>query len=269
MKIENLDLYALKYFFDSVECQSLTKAAELNYVTRSAISQSIARLELWAERQLTTHEKKNFRLTNEGVIFYRQMKGSYEAFKQSLNTPLSNAQSLRIGCTASVTDALLLPALRKVNIQDLHLITGTSAQLIQRLQDREINIAIYLGESDPADKNEIVLKSGNFILASKTGQLTSQIITTENRPEVTELNRVLVKKKNASTAKLTVESWSLCAQLSADLGYACLIPDFLLGQKLKKIRLKDFTHPYHVIIKFNSPEKLTDSEAQLLKLLRS
>lgn len=47
MKIENLNLSALKYFLDTVETKSLTKAADLNHVSRPAISQAILRLEDW------------------------------------------------------------------------------------------------------------------------------------------------------------------------------------------------------------------------------
>lgn len=269
MKLENLDLYALKYFFDTVESQSLTKASEINFITRSAISQSILRLENWAGKKLTTHEKKSFRLTTEGENFYRQMKGSFEEFKRSLTTPLANAKSLRIGCSASVAEAILFPALQKLSsVQNLHLITGTSAQLNQRLNDNDINIAIYIGDKNPSDKNEFVLESGSFVLASKTGRITSQIMTSEMRPEVLELQRVLLKRKIETTSSLTVESWSLVARLALELGYTCLIPDFLLSAKLKKVSLKGFNSAYHVIVKFKSPEKLTDSEVQLLKQLR-
>ncbi|AZZ37201.1 hypothetical protein CIK05_10525 [Bdellovibrio sp. qaytius] len=268
MKLENLDLYALKYFFDTVESQSLTKASEINFVTRSAISQSILRLEDWAGKKLTTHEKKNFRLTTEGESFYRQMKGSYESFKKAVATPLANAQSLKVGCSASTAEALVLPALQKIMpLKNLHLVTGTTAQLNQRLVDGDINIAIYIGDKNPNDKNEFVIESGSFILASKTGRLTSQIITTEIRPEVAKLHRVLLKHKIEMTSVFTVESWSLVTRLALELGHTCLIPDFLLSTKLKKVSLKGFSHPYQAIVRFRSLEKLTESEAQLVKQL--
>lgn len=269
MKLENLDLYALKYFFDAVENKSLTKASEINFVTRSAVSQAILRLESWAGHKLTTHEKKNFRLTSDGETFYRQMKGAFEGFNRALKTPLTNAQSLRLGCSASTAESLLFPILKKIKIKDFHLSTGTSSQLLQQLTDETVNIAIYIGHADPAERNEFVIHNGSFVLASKNGQLTERIITTETRPEVTLLKQLLLKRNILSDSLLTVESWTLAAKLALDIGACCLIPDFLVKEKLKKISLKGFSYPYQVLVRHKSSEQLSDSEVHLLKILKS
>ena len=85
MKIENLSLSAIKYFIDTVEAQSLSKAAEKNYVSRPAVSQSIRRLEEWAGKQFLGHSKRIFALTEDGQKFYRIAKTAYETFQKTID----------------------------------------------------------------------------------------------------------------------------------------------------------------------------------------
>ncbi len=268
MKIENLDLYSLKYFLDSVEAKSLTKAAELNFVTRSAISQSILRLEEWAGQRLTTHEKKIFKLTLEGESFYRQMKSAYENFQKTMSSGPENSQSLRIGCSASLVEALLLPALKKLgNKNSFYLASGTSRQLLYRLDQRDLNLILFVGDADSEQDNTQVLRSGHFVLASKTGTMSSQIVTTETRSEVTTLRKVLLKKNEMKASFQVVESWSLAAKIAMQFGYSCLVPDFLLGSRLKRIELRGFKPEYQIILKSLPNEKLTSSECKLIQEL--
>lgn len=270
MKIEDLYLYSLKYFFDSVEAKSLTRAAELNFVTRSAISQSILRLEEWAGQRLTTHEKKIFRLTREGESFYRQMKHAYENFQKTMSSGPENSQSLRVGCSASLIEALLLPALKKLGNQNsLYLASGTSRQLQYRLDQRDLNLILFVGDPGTEQDCTQILRSGYFVLASKTGEMSSQIVTTEIRPEVTALRKVLLKKNELKTSFQVVESWSFAAKMAVLFGYSCLVPDFLLGTELKKIELRGFKMKYQIILKSLSNEKLTSSECKLIQELSS
>src|SRR5437868_14036794 len=69
MKIESL-----KVFCDLTETESFTKAAQINGVTQSAVSQTISSLERIFESLLIERSKKNFRLTAEGDVLYGYSK---------------------------------------------------------------------------------------------------------------------------------------------------------------------------------------------------
>ncbi|WP_374073569.1 LysR family transcriptional regulator [Bdellovibrio bacteriovorus] len=266
MKTEELSLSALKYFFDVVETQSLTKAAELNFVTRPAISQAVLRLEEWVGKSLTTHRKKNFELTPAGEEFYRHMKASFLSFKKNVESSVRESHSLKIGCSSSLAESFLFPALKQfTSVESLHLVTGTSKQLSNLLDEEEIHMALFLAEARGGRKG-IKIDSGSFVLASRDGRMGPKIVTTEIRPEVTALKRHLLRQAQ-NVSFLTVESWSLAAKLAYEINCVCLVPEFLIGSKLKKIPLRGFKPGYEVILRNVAREKMSTMEMQLLTFL--
>lgn len=70
----------LKVFCDLVETESFTKAAEINKVTQSAVSQTISSLERHFKSLLIERSKKNFRLTREGEVVYDYSKRLLQTF---------------------------------------------------------------------------------------------------------------------------------------------------------------------------------------------
>src|SRR5215475_9107915 len=69
-----MQIESLKVFCDLVETESFTKAAQLNQVTQSAVSQQIGSLERQFKSLLIERSKKNFRLTREGQVLYESSK---------------------------------------------------------------------------------------------------------------------------------------------------------------------------------------------------
>src|SRR3974390_388389 len=69
-----MQIESLKVFCDLAETKSFTKAAQINQVTQSAVSQTISALERRFSSLLIERSKKNFRLTPEGDVFYDYSK---------------------------------------------------------------------------------------------------------------------------------------------------------------------------------------------------
>ena len=65
---------SLKVFCDLTETRSFTKAAQINSVSQSAVSQTISALERHFKSLLIERSKKNFRLTTEGEVLYHYSK---------------------------------------------------------------------------------------------------------------------------------------------------------------------------------------------------
>lgn len=268
MKIDDLSLFSLKYFFDVVETGSLTKAAELNHVTRSAISQSIIRLEAWAEKRLTTHTKKQFQLTREGEAFYRHMKACYQSFQKNVDSSTLQPSSLKIGCSASLAKSFLIPFIKKLGkIDTLHLTTGTTSRLKHLLHQEEINLALSVQSGSAPSADGQIISEGAFVLASSDGKPRMQIITTETRSEVTALKRFYIEQKKDGITFLTVESWSLASELAIELNCACLVPEFMLSPKVKKIPTRGFAAHYQIVLESLARTKLSELEIRLLKLI--
>jgi DNA-binding transcriptional LysR family regulator len=65
-----MQIESLKVFCDLAETESFTKAALINSVTQSAVSQQISSLERIFKSLLIERSKKRFRLTREGQVVY-------------------------------------------------------------------------------------------------------------------------------------------------------------------------------------------------------
>ncbi|HXG47188.1 MAG TPA: LysR family transcriptional regulator [Methylomirabilota bacterium] len=69
-----MQIESLKVFCDLAETESFTKAAQINGVTQSAVSQQISSLERQFKALLIERSKKRFRLTREGQVLYEHSK---------------------------------------------------------------------------------------------------------------------------------------------------------------------------------------------------
>jgi LysR family transcriptional regulator, transcriptional activator of the cysJI operon len=82
-----MQIESLKMFCDLAETESFTKAAQINEVTQSAVSQQVSSLERQFKSILIERSKKKFRLTREGQILYdysKQIIQTYEALQSKL-----------------------------------------------------------------------------------------------------------------------------------------------------------------------------------------
>ncbi len=69
-----MQIESLKLFTDLAETESFTKAAQLNRITQSAVSQQISALERQFRSLLIERSRKRFRLTREGQVLYEYAK---------------------------------------------------------------------------------------------------------------------------------------------------------------------------------------------------
>jgi len=82
-----MQIESLKVFCDLAETASFTKAAQINDVTQSAVSQQISSLERFFKSLLIERSKKKFRLTREGQVLYdysKQIIAAYVALQHKL-----------------------------------------------------------------------------------------------------------------------------------------------------------------------------------------
>jgi LysR family transcriptional regulator, transcriptional activator of the cysJI operon len=82
-----MQIESLKVYCDLAETESFTKAAQINEVTQSAVSQQISSLERLFNSLLIERSKKKFRLTREGQVLYdysKQIISTYDALHSKL-----------------------------------------------------------------------------------------------------------------------------------------------------------------------------------------
>ena len=91
-----MQIESLKVFCDLVETESFTKAAQINGVTQSAVSQHISSLERIFKSLLIERSKKNFRLTREGQVLYDYSKQILQTYA-SLDSKLQELKDIISG----------------------------------------------------------------------------------------------------------------------------------------------------------------------------
>src|SRR6187200_2712976 len=82
-----MQIESLKVFCDLAETESFTKAAQINEITQSAVSQQVSALERTFKSLLIERSKKKFRLTREGEILYdyaKQLINTYDGLFNKL-----------------------------------------------------------------------------------------------------------------------------------------------------------------------------------------
>jgi DNA-binding transcriptional LysR family regulator len=91
-----MQIESLKVFCDLAETESFTKAAQINNVTQSAVSQQISSLERLFKSLLIERSKKHFRLTREGQVLYDYSKQVIQTF-DALNSKLQEIKDIISG----------------------------------------------------------------------------------------------------------------------------------------------------------------------------
>jgi DNA-binding transcriptional LysR family regulator len=112
-----MQIDSLKVFCDVVENKSFTKAAKVNGVTQSAISQQISVIERAFKSRLVERSKKRFRLTNAGQVFYDHAKNivqSSEALHSCMDqVKKTSAGNIRVATIYSIGLHELPPYVKK------------------------------------------------------------------------------------------------------------------------------------------------------------
>jgi len=91
-----MQIESLKVFCDLAESESFTKAAQINAVTQSAVSQQISALERAFKSLLIERSKKKFRLTREGQVLYEYSKQIIQTY-ESLHSKLQELKDIISG----------------------------------------------------------------------------------------------------------------------------------------------------------------------------
>ena len=97
-----MQIESLKVFCDLAETTSFTKAAQINGVTQSAVSQQISSLETKFATALIERSKKRFTLTREGETLYKYSKQIVQSYDE-LRHKIQEIQNVVTGAIKVVT----------------------------------------------------------------------------------------------------------------------------------------------------------------------
>ena len=148
----NLNRYRL--FCAVAECESISKAAELNYISQPAISKAITKMEESLGTVLFNRNHRGVTLTDEGKVFYDELKSAFDIIKTGEDKLRSINElgigRLRLGASSVLCKAMLLPYLKGFINENPHIkITiecQSSSRIHKMLMDGVIDVGLNMTE---------------------------------------------------------------------------------------------------------------------------
>lgn len=178
-----MNMSQVLYVLRIIECSSFSKAATQLYLSQSALSQQIKRLEAELGYPLFVRTHHGIVLTKEGEHFYheaQQLAECWEDFQQKVSTV---KRSLRIGMGSRVySNGLFTPIVRLFDQHpeiEVTFITEAGRDFLSSLKSGELDLALDVlpPETDPKYLTDFecrhLIREKQCVLMSRTNPLSS------------------------------------------------------------------------------------------------
>lgn len=233
------NIYHLVYFYDAVTYGSISEAANANYVTQSAVSQAISKLESHFNTKLVFHTRQKLHITKEGKIVYKQANKIFKSIQEAYNivkeAKEKEKKHLRLITTKSLANSLLPATYKKIREEmphmELKFKTGGLNMIQSYLKREEAEIAIVVFDDRFKGFEKIPVSKGRLNLYQRKEApkdlIEKGIFVDEiDGPYVKDLEPHLNDFSNFILQETS--SWELTARFT-DLGLGVgFFPDYLL-----------------------------------------
>lgn len=165
-----INLLHLKFFCDAVVYKSVSEAAKINFVTQSAVSQGIAKLEKILGAQFLIHSRQKFQLTEEGKIVFEHASHIFKTIQQTYEKLNQNKEEitgiLKFVSTNSLGMSFIPNIFNQMKEKYPHVCLNFKLGNLNfirnalRQGDAEFGIVVY--DQDFSQFNKQVLKKGSF-----------------------------------------------------------------------------------------------------------
>lgn len=199
----NLNRYRL--FCAVAECESISKAAELNYISQPAISKAITKMEESLGTVLFNRNHRGVTLTDEGKVFYDELKSAFDIIKAGEDKLRSINElgigRLRLGASSVLCKAMLLPYLKGFINENPHIkITiecQSSSRIHKMLMDGIIDVGLMVKPDNMTEMSFISLGEIEDIFAATPNYLDN--LALRNESDIFEnANIMLLDSENVS-----------------------------------------------------------------------
>lgn len=146
----NTDLELYRVFCEVVKYKNISKTAESMYISQSAVTQSIQKLEAMLGGNVFYRNKNGVELTEEGKNLYEYIKDSIETMSNAENifSKYINLEKgkIRIGGGNSLINSLILTPMlefiKKYPDVDISINSGMTDTLMQKLANGELDLVV-------------------------------------------------------------------------------------------------------------------------------
>ncbi len=154
----NLELY--RVFYTVAKCGSLTKAAELLYISQPAVSQAIKQLEGQLGTSLFNRTHRGMELSVQGgKLIFKDVEEALKLLENAENKltelKMTATGTIRIGATDSIFAHVLSEKIvdyhEKYPAVRIELVTGTSPETLEQLKDNRVDVGFINLPSEDKD----------------------------------------------------------------------------------------------------------------------
>ncbi|MDF2577334.1 MAG: hypothetical protein K0S74_818 [Chlamydiales bacterium] len=241
MNLPDLNLIHLKYFHDAALLNSISAAARENYVSQSAVSQAISKIEQALNVVLTTHQRQSFQLTEEGILVLQGVKDIFTQITKLKNSIEDQAGKIggevHLVCTNALAQYFLAPAYAKIRNQlpsvNLKFSRGNLHFIHDCLRNSKIDFALAIDSPEFACYEKRILFKGYFRLY-KAKQLENDqggILIDHYQSKEVQLFRKYYFDHYGEELKIhdALSGWAMVATFVQSGGGIGLLPDFIFN----------------------------------------
>lgn len=268
-----INLLHLKYFSDAVAYQSISEAAKSNFVTQSAVSQAIIKLEISTGVALLVHNRQKFQVTDEGRIVFEQARhifNAVHAIADKINHGKETVSgSLKFVSTNSLGMSFIAPSYQRMRQNfpqvGLNYHLGNLNFIRNTLRKGAAEFGIVVDHEDFSQFAKKSLKKGQFHLYYSTNtplNLIREGILVDYSASM-HIEKLCKSLSNPNSIKIQAElaGWEVVARFT-ELGIGVgFFPDYILdGQRYPTLKVYPLELPrfeYEICAIYNRDEKLS------------
>ena len=266
--LSNLRIADLELFVTAARLKNLGQAAALHHLSQSAASTAIQRVEIAFGLSLCTHERRQFRLTQEGKLLLSRAEVWLKTLKETVAS--TDLQPIRLVTTHAIA-RVAIPAILPIETIDLKLMRPDIAYGAV-LKD-EADLALVLDNASWTGVIKTEIGKGKFqLFSTQKNAPESPVLLPEDRIEVLTLQQRWHELHHSSLPiKARLPSWSLIADICSSSKEIGFLPDFLAqSTPLYPVSWQPPVSPYRILALYRkSTDPFQKRIQHLIRALRS
>lgn len=266
-----MNILHLKFFCDAVVYNSVSEAAKMNFVTQSAVSQGISKLESTLCKKLLMHARQKFQLTDEGKIVFEEARNVFKSidniYEKIGQTEDTITGELKFSTTKSLGMSFIAPCYRKMKSYlpqvQMCVRLGGLNYIRNSIKQGEVEFGVVVYDQDFNQFSKHPIKKGIFNLyQSINTQKTNEdvLVNYYKGSYVEELRNYITQHSNL---KINVElaGWEVIARFTElDIGIG-FFPNYIMeNNRYPNIEIHPLKLPlfeYEICIIYNKGERLS------------
>ncbi len=250
--LRNLRIADLELFISAAHLKNLGKAAAMHHLSQSAASSAILRVEHAFARPLCTHEKRQFRLTQEGQLLLPRAENWVKQLRDTVAT--QDPLPIRIATTHAIA-RVAIPQILTAEKIELKLMRPDSAYGAAVRDEADIALVLDNAVWEGVIATEVG-KGGFQLYSAKKDPPETSVLLPEDQIEVLTLQQKWQQIYDRPLlVKARLPSWSLIADICSTSNEVGFLPDFLAVQsKLHPVSWQPTPSRYRILALYRNHE---------------